>query len=69
MIDVMNLLNQSLVSASDWFVSVFNASGMVEIYLAFIFLILAMRFLVVPIFGRSRGSDRARSKNEVDSDE
>lgn len=61
MAEVMSLLNNSIVAASDWFVRIFNASGMVEIYLAFLFIIFAMRFILKPILGNA-GSDRARKK-------
>lgn len=62
MSDVMALLNNSITAASGWFVKIFNASGMVEIYFAFIFILLAMRFILKPILGGA-GSDRARKKS------
>lgn len=64
MVDILNLINTSLTHASSWFVSVFVGSGMADVYLTFIFVIMAVRFLVVPVFGSSRGSDRARSHKE-----
>lgn len=69
MADIMNLINSSITAVSSWFIRIFNASGMVEIYISFIFIIFAIRFVVVPIFGRSRGSDRARRSHEESSDE
>lgn len=65
MVNIMNLINSSITAASTWFVRIFNASGVVEIYISIIFIIFAIRFVIVPIFGKSRGSDRARSSEEV----
>lgn len=67
MADILNMINHSISSASSWFVSIFNAAGMVEVYIAIIFILFGIRFLVVPIFGRSRGSDRARKQKGEDT--
>lgn len=64
MVDVLNLINTSFVHASSWFASVFLGSGMADVYFTIIFVIMAVRFLVVPVFGSSRGSDRARAHKE-----
>lgn len=61
---ILNMINFSLSSASSWFASIFINSGMADVYLTIIFVIMAVRFLVVPVFGSSRGSDRARSHKE-----
>lgn len=57
---IMNILNQSIVSAAGWFTDIITSSGVVDVFLFFIFLILSIRFLVSPVFGDGRGSDRAR---------
>lgn len=59
---VMGMINQSIAAASGWFVRIFNATGMVEIFFAFIFIIMAIRFILKPILGGA-GSDRARKKS------
>ena len=66
---VFNLINQSFSAASSWFSNIFVSTGMAEAYIALMFLILLLRFLVYPLFGSSRGSDRARSRKEDSSDE
>ena len=69
MAQIMNLLNQCISAASEWFVSVFTASGMIEVYISFLFVVFAIRFLLAPVFGSSRGSDKARRSGEGDSNE
>lgn len=62
---LMNLFNSSISAASGWFIDIFTASNVANVYLVFIFLVMLIRFIVAPIFGRSRGSDRARPSPEV----
>lgn len=65
---LMNLFNSSISAASGWFIEIFNASRVANVYLVFIFLVMLIRFIVAPIFGRSRGSDRARTSAEVNNE-
>lgn len=66
---VMNFINTGISAASQLFLRVFTGSGMIEVYFAIIFIILAIKFIISPVIGKSRGSDRARSNKEVNSDE
>lgn len=65
--NVMNLINSSFAAAGSWFSSIFNASGMVEIYLAMIFITLCFKFILTPIFGISASSDRVVSSYKKQS--
>lgn len=70
LMDIMSIVNNAITSASLWFVDIFTASGMVEVYIAVLFIILAIRFILSPLLGSSRGSDRARrsgDSEEVDN--
>lgn len=65
--DVMGMINQSIAAASGWFVRVLNSTGIVEIYFAFIFISLAIGFIMKPLLGGAK-SDIARvSKNRKGS--
>ena len=64
MADIMNLLNSVITSASEWFVRIFTASGMIEVYIAVLFIFFGIKFILAPMLGSSRGSDRARSNKE-----
>lgn len=57
---VFDLLNRSIVQAASWFVDLFNASGAVSFYLSMIFVGLVGKFILAPLFGSSRGSDRVK---------
>lgn len=57
---VMNLINSALGSCSQFFLDVFDSSGMVEFYISILFVIFALKYILSPVIGRSKGSDRAR---------
>lgn len=61
---VMNLINISLSACSQLFFRVFNGSGMVELYISILFIVLAFKFILSPVLGKSRGSDRARGNTD-----
>ena len=65
--EVLNVINSAFLACSDWFVDIFTASLMTEVYIVAIFIIFGIRFLLRPIFGSSRGSDRARKSSEVNN--
>lgn len=65
MVQIMNLINSAITAASQWFVQVFTSSGMIQVYLSVLFIVFSFRFLLRPVFGSSRGSDRARDNSEV----
>lgn len=74
MVEIMNLLNSSINTCSNWFVNIFKSSGVTEIYLGFLFVFMAMRFILAPVLGSSirssaMGSDKARPTRKGDSDE
>lgn len=67
MSDVMHIINTSLIYVSSWFVSVFESTGTVGIYLSFLFIVLTVRFLIQPFVGAATftaASDRVRRMNE-----
>lgn len=66
---IMYILNECITACSGWFVRIFNASGMVDIYIAALFIMFGVRFLLAPVFGSSKGSDKARRSGEGNSDE
>lgn len=67
--NVMNFINTALVACSNWFVIIFNKSGVLPVFFAFMSISLAVRFLLGPVFGKSSaGSDRARRSGEDDDD-
>lgn len=66
MIDILNILNDSISSASQWFLDIFTASGATEVYISVIFIVLVIKFIVVPFMGSSKGSDTARKKESED---
>ena len=61
---VMNLINTSLSGCSQLFLRVFNASGMVEFYISILFIVLAFKYILSPVIGSSKGSDRARGNTD-----
>lgn len=66
--DVMNVINQAIISCSSWFVNVFNSSGVEDIYLAMLFVVFAVRFLISPFVGAATftaASDRVRNVRET----
>lgn len=64
MTSVMNLINNSFSAVSSWFVSIFNSSGMTEIYISILFIYFGYKFILSPVLGKGRGSDFARSKKD-----
>lgn len=65
-VSIFNMINSALSSCSTWFLNIFNASGVVEVFLAMLFVVFSFKFLLQPVLGRSRGSDRAGSKRNKD---
>ena len=63
-VQVMNLINTSLAACSQFFVRIFNGSGMVELYISIFFIVFGFKFLLSPVLGKSLGSDRARGKSD-----
>lgn len=60
---VMGLFGVAVAACSAWFVALMDGTGYGGIFLAMIFLMLAYRFLLKPVFG-SGGSDKAKKKSE-----
>lgn len=63
--EVMSIINNSLSACSSWMVRIFNASGVASVFFAFLAIVLAIRFLLSPVF-RGSGSDRARKSGDTD---
>ena len=63
MVDVINFFNSIITSSANWFVTLLFASGMSDFFLAMFFVFLLGRFILRPLFGSSRGSDRVTKKN------
>lgn len=62
---VMFILNNALSACSSWLVAIFNASGVSSVFFAFLTIVLAIRFLLAPVF-RGSGSDHARKSGDTD---
>lgn len=56
---ILSILSTCVLAVSSWFTRVMDLSGMGAFYLSSVFVILTYKFLLSPIFGRSRGSDTA----------
>ena len=61
---VVNMLSESLVNISGWFVLVLESAGMTVYFLAAVFLLLLTRYLLRPLFGRAGSSDTVRRSKE-----
>lgn len=57
---VFDILNRCIIQAATWFSNLFYSSGMASFYLAMIFVCLIGKFILAPLFGSSRGSDRVK---------
>ena len=68
MATIMNFINSVFSAVSVWFVKVYTSSGMTEIYLSILFIVLATKFIISPLFGRSSGSDHARTNKQKEED-
>ena len=55
-----DILEAFLVEPYGWFTDLLDASGMEPFYLSFIFIFLVGKYILKPLFGSSRGSDKAR---------
>ena len=66
---VFDILNRCIIQAASWFSNLFYSSGMASFYLSIIFVGLVGKFILAPLFGSSRGSDKVkknRGGNEND---
>lgn len=63
MADVIAILNRCIIEASNIFLALLDGSGMTSFYLCMIFLFLLGKYIMRPLFGSSRGSDKARKKS------
>lgn len=59
---IFGYLNQSIISVAGWFTTLFTKSGVASLYLSMIFIALVGKFILSPLFGSSRGSDKAKKK-------
>lgn len=69
--EVMSFINSCIITVLSWFASLMESSGMTPFYLAMIFVFLVGRFILIPLFGISAGSDAVRKdikSNMKDSD-
>ena len=60
---IMSLFGVAVVACSNWFVALLSGTGFGGLFLSMVFLWLAYKFLLKPVFG-SGGSDRAKKKKE-----
>lgn len=68
--DIFSLFITAAEAVSSWFTRLFTATGATALYVGIILIILAFRFLFLPMVGRSFGSDMARKfKKELDDNE
>ena len=69
--DIMDLFSSVAVNVGSWFTNVMEATGMDDVYLAYVFIFLCVSILIMPVVGgripfgpmnSSLGSDTARRK-------
>lgn len=60
---VVDFINAGLSGALDLFTRLMEASGMIPLYISLVFVFLLGKFLLVPLFGRSSGSDQVKKRN------
>lgn len=58
MVEVINFFNRIITASANWFVTLLASSGMTEFFLSMFFVFLLGRFILRPLFGSSRGSDK-----------
>lgn len=49
----LNSINQVFPACAGWFTSIFNQTGATPYYLATVFIVLVVRFLIKPLVGNS----------------
>lgn len=60
---IMSFLGTGVQACLDWFDAILNATGMYGFVLAFIFMFLAFRYLILPFVGTGAGqSDKVSKK-------
>lgn len=65
---VFSLILTAFQAGLDWFVSLFSATGAIDVFLGVFFVAMAYRFLLAPLFkGGASGSDKV--KKSKDSEE
>ena len=52
---IVSFFQTAFISCSEWFTLLLDKSGMKLMYLAFVFLVLAIRLLLSPVLGGSMG--------------
>ena len=67
---VATFLHSLIQACVSWFNAIFGSSaffGSTAFYISSVGLVLTIRFLLHPIFGRSSGSDKVRKRNSNES--
>lgn len=63
--DVTEILSLAFGSVFNWFTSLLNSVGMMDVFLGMVFIVVVSRFLLVPLFkGGFGGSDQAKSSTK-----
>lgn len=65
---LLDIINVAITRCSNWFTTILQSCGAVDMYISCLFIVLVLRFIVFPIIGpgsltRSSGSDTARKKD------
>lgn len=63
---VMNIINTSFRGIADNFIRIINASQVSSIYFVALFVFLAVRFILMPLFRSSVGHGSDRARGDVD---
>lgn len=58
---IVALFETAFVNCSEWFTLLLDRSGMKFMYLAFVFMVLAIRLLLAPVLGGKMSSGSAGS--------
>lgn len=64
MVQVINFFNQIITASANWFVTLLAVSGMTDFFLSMFFIFLLGRFILRPLFGSSRGSDKVAKRKD-----
>lgn len=53
-------------SCFSWFTTLLDATGLTSVFLAGVGIFLVFKFLLMPLFGGARSSDKAKKNNDKD---
>lgn len=63
--DALNFINTVFSAVGSWFMQVMNATDGGGVYVAIVFIVLSVRFLLWPLFYKGAGSDLASNASKL----